>query len=138
MSQLQKQAEKQGVKPGSMTFTPAKAKAQVYKPKKEAPKPGQLRIEGIIFDTSGDSTVIINGAILKEGDPIEDFTVKQIKASEIILTKASGAVYSLSEKGGLKVIKEAPAPAVPETAVPVSGTELSSRVTLPPSEEASS
>ncbi|PIU41573.1 MAG: hypothetical protein COS99_04480 [Candidatus Omnitrophica bacterium CG07_land_8_20_14_0_80_42_15] len=45
-----------------------------------------LILEGIIWDAKGNSAVMLNGAILKEGDEVSNIKILKITAKKVILT----------------------------------------------------
>ena len=46
-----------------------------------------LRLEGIMYDPSGNSMAIINGELLKVGEKIGDAVVSRIEANRIVVVK---------------------------------------------------
>jgi type II secretory pathway component PulC len=52
-------------------------------------------LEGIIFDSQGDSLAIINGEIIKENEVISGFILKKIEKNSIILTR-NGKNYTVN------------------------------------------
>ena len=57
-----------------------------------------LVIEGIIYDAYGDSVVIINDMILKEGESVSGATVKEIKKHSVVLS-FKGKDHEFNVKG---------------------------------------
>ena len=49
--------------------------------------PANLRVEGIVFDPNGGSLVLINGEFYKQGETLQDVTVKSIFKDRVILVK---------------------------------------------------
>jgi len=63
---------------------------------------GELRLEGIIFDKGGASLAIINGAVVAEGEPIDDIKVIKIMENKIIFEKDGKAFEQEVNRGGEK------------------------------------
>ncbi len=80
-----------------MKFEKARTPAKPYqnKPKQPAPSSGSLRVEGIIYESKGQSSVIINGQILVVGDSIGEYTVIEIQSQHVTLKKGRD-LYVLS------------------------------------------
>ncbi|MBI4437214.1 MAG: hypothetical protein HY590_07380 [Candidatus Omnitrophica bacterium] len=49
-----------------------------------------IYLEGIIWDSKGDSIAMINGMILRKGDRIGDFEILKIEEDRVILQSANG------------------------------------------------
>jgi len=43
-------------------------------------------VEGILYDAQGESVVVINDVVLKEGDSISGITVKSIEKNSVVLS----------------------------------------------------
>lgn len=76
------------------------AKSYQSKPKKPASS-GALRVEGIIYESKGQSSVIINGQILMVGDTIGAYQVIEIQSMHVVLKKDKD-VYILSQDSTLE------------------------------------
>ena len=83
-------------------FEKARTPAKSYqnKPKKSAPS-GTLRVEGIIYESKGQSSVIINDQILVVGDTIGAYQVIEIQSQHVVLKKGKD-VYILSQDSTLE------------------------------------
>lgn len=57
---------------------------------------GQFRLEGIIYDPGG-SLAVINGKVLREGDVITGYKVRQIQKTSVSLSK-EGESFTLNLK----------------------------------------
>ncbi len=54
-------------------------------------------VEGILYDSEGESVVILNGLVLNEGDQVGNITVERIFEHRVILS-AKGKEYTLKLK----------------------------------------
>lgn len=83
-------------------FEKARTPAKTYRKKsgKAAPS-GPLKVEGIIYEEKGRSSVIINGLILVAGDLIGDYRVVEIQSQHVILKKGEN-LYVLSADSTLE------------------------------------
>lgn len=55
----------------------------------------ELNLEGIVWSGNGDSYAIISGLVLRAGEMIGDYTVKNVERSKVILIRA-GEIFTLN------------------------------------------
>lgn len=55
-------------------------------------------LEGIIWDPRGDSIAIINGAIVKQGEALDDFKILKIEKDQVVLQTEEGNHFLKLEK----------------------------------------
>jgi len=66
----------------------------------EEEKNKELNLEGIIYDPQGISYAIVNGAVVKTGDPINDFVVLKIEKNLVAFIKDNQVrVLELKKEG---------------------------------------
>lgn len=55
----------------------------------------QLRLEGIVFEGSGNAFAVINGEIIKEGDHFAGFKVLKIEANQVTFQSSEGETVKI-------------------------------------------
>ena len=73
------------------------ADGRILEPRLNRDREGELRLEGIIYDSGGSSYAVINGNIIRAGEAVEDARVLRIESRKVIFQK-SGREFELELK----------------------------------------